>query len=69
MSSKFVRMLVETLYTVLYLVVNLVKPLDCFKYSRYSPEEKLVKDLLMGYNELIIPTVDNSQSVKVFIYY
>ena len=61
-------MLVTTRYTFLYIAVNLVKPLDSFKYSNYSPEEKLVKDLLMGYNSLIIPTVDNSQTVKVFIY-
>ena len=54
--------------TFLYIAVDLVKPLDSFKYSRYSPEEKLVKDLLIGYNSLIIPTVDNSQTVKVFIY-
>ena len=67
-TYKFVRMLVVTFFTVLPILVNLVKPIDTigFKYSRIKPpEEKLVNDLLSGYNPLIIPTPNNSLSVQV----
>ena len=34
-------------------------------YSKISAEEQLMDDLLIGYNPLILPTPNNSISVKV----
>ena len=34
-------------------------------YSKISAEEQLMDDLLIGYNPLILPTPNNSLSVKV----
>ena len=34
---------------------------------RYEKEENLLNDLLAGYNPLILPTPNNSESVKVRI--
>ena len=33
--------------------------------ERYEKEENLLNDLLTGYNPLILPTPNNSESVKV----
>ena len=33
--------------------------------ERYKKEENLLNDLLTGYNPLILPTPNNSESVKV----
>ena len=44
---------------------------ECLKINqfsdseRYKKEENLLNDLLTGYNPLILPTPNNSKSVKV----
>ena len=45
--------------------------IECVKINqfsdsvRYEKEENLLNDLLTGYNPLILPTPNNSESVKV----
>jgi hypothetical protein len=45
--------------------VNSVGIEDLEDYQRYKKEENLLNDLLTGYNPLILPTLNNSESVKV----
>ena len=45
--------------------VNSIQIEDLHDYERYKKEENLLNDLLTGYNPLILPTLNNSQSVKV----
>ena len=40
---------------------------ECVKVLEPTVEEKLVNDLMTGYNSLIIPTPNNSLTVKVSV--
>ena len=50
----------------LLIEMNSIEIEDLDDYQRYKKEENLLNDLLTGYNPLILPTLNNSESVKVY---
>ena len=65
MAYNYTRMRVLTFGSICIVLLNLVMQVECAKILEQSAEEKLVNDLLTGYNSLILPTPNNSLSVKV----
>ena len=58
-------------YLIFIFLVHEPYKVECVKINqfsdseRYKKEENLLNDLLTGYNPLILPTPNNSESVKV----
>ena len=66
-AYNYTRMRSSTFIGLCIALVNLVMQVECVKVLEPTVEEKLVNDLMTGYNSLIIPTPNNSLTVKVSV--
>ena len=72
---KLLEIMHISIFNSLILILLVDEPfiVECVKINqfsdsvRYEKEENLLNDLLTGYNPLILPTPNNSESVKVRI--